>query len=1069
MTPNDPNRPCPTRSSSHEALRAALERRLADPQSATPDHPPQVADHTLIRVIGRGAYGEVWLARNALGSLRAVKIVYRSRFKEERPYQREIDGILKYEPVSRTHPGLVQVLQVGRDDLTACFYYVMELADPVTASTHSAASSTHPGSMNPPARLASSQSPPDATAEYVPRTLRSDLALRGRLPPVMSAELAMRLADALGHLHAHGLVHRDIKPSNVIFVGGQPKLADIGLVTDAGDSTSFVGTEGFIPPEGPGTPQADLFGLGKLLYEMATGRDRLEFPQFPAAIGETPEEEALLDLNEVMARACAPNVKRRYPTASALEMDLKLFLTGRSLRQVRSIERMLKHFKRQAMVASILALVALAAFLLTQRQNRLSQARAAAEAALRTRAEAAELRAERQLHEALLEQARANSHSGELGQRTRTLDAVRRAAAITNSTELRRETFAALSLPDLLLEKNIPLRQEELGWAFDPQFQRCAIGEGSGPIQIRSVSDQSLLISLPAVVAREAHVLEWSPNGQYLAIKRDLDSGGKNAELEVWDLQKIQRVLHVRGEPTLNALSFHPREARVMTGREDGQISTWNLETIEAINSTQPEPQDHFQIPAGPFSVRYAPDGERVAVSYDSATEHRVDVYQVRTGALLAHKACPASVMVVAWHPQGQWIAAPDYAGNVHLIDPTTGRSRLLGTHRAQGAHAAFSPDGNFLITGGWENALICWNLRSFQRALNIGIPSFNLRFRQDGQQCAARTADGIRIYQFQPPDCERELAVDFGRVEMGRSVTAAAFSSDNRWLAINGERGIAVWNVQHPETASVIASRHSKIPFFSPDNAELYSYWEDTLGRWRLNAKNDTDPPQMEALPVNIPEGFRSALFCDAQLILTGTEGVQILNWPRLDEGPKLATTKVGGRGKVSPDGRWLALANSRSAVLHLVQLPDLSNIQSLTNRAEVLTFAFSPLGDELAVATRAGLTFFHVGNWQVSRQFEISCVRQSSLVYQPDGRGFWFSPDGHIAALYNARSLAVLLPLPIGNVPLAVSRDGRHLALLVESRRLQLWDMTHTRQEFRELGVDWDENPGKPAAIAP
>jgi serine/threonine protein kinase len=121
---------------------------------------------------------------------------------------------------------------------------------------------------------------PFSSAHYSPRTLRSELVLRHRLPPTDAAQFTLRLAGALAHLHAHGLVHRDIKPSNVIFVNGQPKLADIGLVAGAGDSHSFVGTEGFVPPEGPGTPTADIYSLGKLLYELATGRDRLEFRNF---------------------------------------------------------------------------------------------------------------------------------------------------------------------------------------------------------------------------------------------------------------------------------------------------------------------------------------------------------------------------------------------------------------------------------------------------------------------------------------------------------------------------------------------------------------------------------------------------------------------------------------------------------------------------------------------------------------------------------------------------------------------------------------------------------------------
>ena len=127
--PDEPQPPPPAAApQTGKALRAALERHLGDgPPDGGPGAPPPVPDHTLLRRIGRGAYGEVWLARNALGTLRAVKVVFRARFQEDRPYEREFHGILKYEPISRTHEGLVQVLHVGRGE--GCFYYVMELAD----------------------------------------------------------------------------------------------------------------------------------------------------------------------------------------------------------------------------------------------------------------------------------------------------------------------------------------------------------------------------------------------------------------------------------------------------------------------------------------------------------------------------------------------------------------------------------------------------------------------------------------------------------------------------------------------------------------------------------------------------------------------------------------------------------------------------------------------------------------------------------------------------------------------------------------------------------------------------
>src|SRR5436190_11940744 len=91
--------------------------------------PPVIPDHTLRRPIGRGAYGEVWLARNIMGAPRAVKIVWRRQFDSDRPYEREFAGIQRYEPVSRCTDGLVHVLHVGRNDAEGYFYYVMELAD----------------------------------------------------------------------------------------------------------------------------------------------------------------------------------------------------------------------------------------------------------------------------------------------------------------------------------------------------------------------------------------------------------------------------------------------------------------------------------------------------------------------------------------------------------------------------------------------------------------------------------------------------------------------------------------------------------------------------------------------------------------------------------------------------------------------------------------------------------------------------------------------------------------------------------------------------------------------------
>jgi CHASE2 domain-containing sensor protein len=260
---------------------------------------PQVPDHELLRPFDKGSYGKVWLARNILGTLRAVKIVFRREFTSDKPFEREFRGIEVFEPISRSHEGFVDILQVGRREQEGYFYYVMELAD-----------DQNPGlSINPEV--------------YLPRTLASELKRRERIPCEECVQIGLRLAEALQKLHEANLVHQDIKPSNIIFVGGVPKLADIGLVARKEEAGSFVGTEGFIPPEGPGTPQADIFSLGKVLYEIAMGRDRLAFPELPTLLNENPEREELLALNEILIRACRPNAIRRYSSADKMHADLK--------------------------------------------------------------------------------------------------------------------------------------------------------------------------------------------------------------------------------------------------------------------------------------------------------------------------------------------------------------------------------------------------------------------------------------------------------------------------------------------------------------------------------------------------------------------------------------------------------------------------------------------------------------------------------------------------------------------------------------------------------------------------
>ena len=259
--------------------------------------PPQVPDYDLLRCIGHGAYGEVWLAKNVMGTFRAIKIVYRTTFKDHGPFEREFNGIRRFETVSGTHPGLLNVLHVGRNDAAGYFYYAMEVADDEVFGQ----------SIDP--------------HKYKPRTLSSEIIRRGRLPLDECIKLGLSLTIALEHLHRYGLVHRDIKPANIIFAKGAPKLADIGLVTEIGKGT-LVFTPGYNPPEGPGKPNADVFSLGRALYVISTGKQAEDFPELHTGLNTREIETGFLEFNNILLKACACDPNERYQSAEEMRAAL---------------------------------------------------------------------------------------------------------------------------------------------------------------------------------------------------------------------------------------------------------------------------------------------------------------------------------------------------------------------------------------------------------------------------------------------------------------------------------------------------------------------------------------------------------------------------------------------------------------------------------------------------------------------------------------------------------------------------------------------------------------------------
>ncbi|MGW1541501.1 bifunctional serine/threonine-protein kinase/ABC transporter substrate-binding protein [Streptomyces sp. NPDC002309] len=258
-----------------------------------PSDPSRIAAFRLLRRLGAGGMGVVYLGRTDAGKLAAVKVTradgaadddFRTRFAREVELARRVES-----------PWVVPVLDADAE------------ADEPWLAT-----------------------------EFVPGpSLAEAVAAHGPLPPRAARVLGGRLAEALASVHAAGLVHRDVKPGNVLLTLDGPRLIDFGIARALDDtaltaSGVVVGTPGFLAPEQArgedATDASDVFALGCVLAYAMTGRPPFGTGEPHALLYRTVHDEPELDRVDsgsrpVVARCLAKDPQAR-PTAEEVRAGL---------------------------------------------------------------------------------------------------------------------------------------------------------------------------------------------------------------------------------------------------------------------------------------------------------------------------------------------------------------------------------------------------------------------------------------------------------------------------------------------------------------------------------------------------------------------------------------------------------------------------------------------------------------------------------------------------------------------------------------------------------------------------
>ena len=280
----------------------------------------------LLKRCGSGAFGTVFYCQDVSEKKMALKIISKTQLGTY--WERELKGVKNYRKITERNGSLLQIYHVKEDE--KYFYYTMEPADSVSST------------------------------EYIPDTLARRLTY-GALPENELWTVLSKVFNDVKLIHESGFLHRDIKPDNILFVNGEPKLADIGLFSSLTVTvTQMAGTLDYIPPEIRSSSEHldstdknirqrnDLYALGMVIYCSVSGNPPRCFPSLPPNMNLTPSVKCFWHLAQNLCSVDPFNrISSLDDLAHEFERIEQIFKHGENWRSLRdysskSISRKIK-------------------------------------------------------------------------------------------------------------------------------------------------------------------------------------------------------------------------------------------------------------------------------------------------------------------------------------------------------------------------------------------------------------------------------------------------------------------------------------------------------------------------------------------------------------------------------------------------------------------------------------------------------------------------------------------------------------------------------------------------------
>jgi len=899
--------------------------------------------------------------------------------------------------------------------------------------------------------------------------------------PRKAAQLLAKIARGVQHAHQHGILHRDLKPGNILLDdAGEPYVCDFGLAKWIDDDRRFtitaavLGTPHYIAPEqaigkDALTIAADIYSLGAILYELLTGRppfvgetviDTLRqasenTPAKPSSIvNHTPR-----DLETVCLKALEREPLARYRTAGAFAEDLENWLAGRPIhaRPVGAAEQLWRWARRNPLPATLgsvlfLALVALAvgSTLAAVKINKSLQ-----------RAVAAEHESIEQLYTALLAQARASRMTEQAGHRIEALEAIKKAAAIHPSLELRNEAIAALTLVDLHVAKKIKVRDDaNQRLAVDSKLETVAVATHNGDINLIALKDGGIQKTITGV---GKSILSLVHGGtRYLAARCDDDT------TYLWRIADGQLLGHIVGNPIpvrplwrASDCVISEDEKNIVLGFPDGKVIVYKIETQTPVAS--------IELSAKLACAAFTVTGETLALN--TLGSSTVTIWNYRTG-VARELTLPARVSCLAWGRDGQTLAVGCGDNTICVLDAVSWKTQVTLTgHRDTVTQVLFNHGNDLLVSTGRDGTIRLWHLATASQEVvraGCGIEQI-LQFSENDRMIAMTANFGDTLELTEVVGRERICTVFPAALHNDRAtlVSSLDYSPDGRLLGTASFNVINFWDAKlrrHVGSLPVEPAAETNLRFLSDGQSLIIASRKNAFALYRyelIGGELQLEKKHTFAELSSYILGSHSANNANLLCLTSGEQATGLLvDSTDLTIQQHFPQQRNIWDMAVSPDSRWVATNTSEfsGGSAGVFSLVDPLKVIALPSGSRG-TITFSPTGRWLAGAGLYGCFLWEVGNWGKSL----------SLPEQATGRVTFSSDERILAAPTEEQVLLVSLPTreimgvlqyrseSVLSPRVRFNPTNTQLAVQAADNTLFLWEVAKLHTELQALGLAW------------